>query len=260
MDITYSPADNYVQEYSSGGIIRASIRIFLKHFLLLLQITLAPVVILVLIVTVCASLFDLTIITIDTNNLKGILPLISVIAIYLAYPALIVALSEISMGIKPTFKRSYKRIYQAGYKKYLLILLLQALYFFGGFILFIIPAFIFYTWYMLSAPVFILEYTVGKAALQRSKQLGKGFYWRNFCTNFLMIIFSYALIIIIAIISAIVFDMETYNHPLFRDAFNLFIQTIFSSLLLIPSILIYFDLRVRKEGYDITTLADDLQH
>lgn len=260
MELAHPFSENYVQEYSIGGLIRATIRMYGQHFGVLFLITLLPTAIVVSITAIVSYAMYNSSGWFSFSGLHTVNTIATYICLYLSYPAIVVAISEISLGIKPTVKRSFKRMFAAGYGNYLAILLLQFLYTIAGLILLVIPAFIFGFWYMLTAPVFILENAKGKEALKRSKELGKGFYLRSFCIVLLIVALFYSIYFIIAIILYAVLNIETTNHPLFIDVFTIVMQSIFSSFVIIPTILIYFDLRVRKEGYSITSLAEDLQH
>ena len=110
-------------------------------------------------------------------------------------------------------------------------------------------------WFVFVPIVVVLENTWGKEALKRSKNLGKDFYLRTL-----------GLIVIIMCISALFggiahaalanFITGFYFHALLLNAIQILVQP----LTLIMIVLSYYDLRVRKEAYDIATLAEDLQH
>jgi hypothetical protein len=100
----------------------------------------------------------------------------------------------------------------------------------------------------------VLENTSGVAALKRSKNLGKDYYLRTFGLFLLMTLFA-------ALFGGVVGGVFGF---LFQGQLPIFlltaIQILVQPLALIMIVLSYYDLRARKEAYDTTALAEDLQH
>jgi hypothetical protein len=128
-----------------------------------------------------------------------------------------------------------------------------------GFVLLIIPGLVLATWYWFAMTVVVLERLSGYAALKRSKELGKDFFWRNVRVASLLTIVIY----VPAFVGGIVLTFIAYvaNLPLALGMVaGITLFHILAPILFIGIILLYYDMRARKEGYDITTLAEDLQH
>lgn len=90
------------------------------------------------------------------------------------YPALYIAIrdSDEGIGIKESFNRGWKKALS-----FIWLLVLLGLTFFGGFMMFIIPGFVFYVWFSVALIVFIMEGLRGDEALVRSREYVRGRWW-----------------------------------------------------------------------------------
>lgn len=100
--------------------------------------------------------------------------LVSVLVQLWAQVALIFAIKDSKEGIG--FKESYKRAWRV-LRSYLWVSLLVGLSVLGGFLLLVIPGFIFMVWFGLAGYIVIDRGTKGTAALKASKALVKGKFW-----------------------------------------------------------------------------------
>jgi hypothetical protein len=120
----------------------------------------------------------------------------------------------------------------------------------GGFLLLIIPGFIVLAHLVCAIPVLVIEGRRGTSALGRSWDLVKGFGWKVFGT-----------IIVAGLISGVVNGVLT--APFGDNWAARSIAASIASVLTIPfmalvGVLIYLDLRVRKEQYSAAGLDRDL--
>jgi hypothetical protein len=127
----------------------------------------------------------------------------------------------------------------------------------------IAAAFIFtFRWVLFSVHVVTFEGIWGIDALKRSKTLGENYYVRNFIT-----IIMWTVITTLVVVLLIKIGGETVNilgllnywmivESLMLSLIEFFTTPIFSIFML----LMYYDLRVRKEGYNNNALAEDLKH
>ncbi len=101
-------------------------------------------------------------------------------------------------------------------------------------------------------PVGVLEKRWGINALRRSAQLGRGYYFRSLFTFLFMSLFIYAGIYAFQAIAAALMGLTgtILGHV---------VSFVIGPLPLIYVVLLYYDLRVRKEGYDVETLEADLR-
>jgi hypothetical protein len=137
-----------------------------------------------------------------------------------------------------------------------------------GFMLLIIPGIIFALWYSLSTQVVMLENCGGTKAMARSKQLTEGFRGRIFgllvLTGILggvvVYLINLGLMNILPISETIQTDRFAFtkiNKPnyLIIQVVDFLVQTLFSTYTSICLTLAYFDLRVRKEAFDLELVA-----
>jgi hypothetical protein len=132
---------------------------------------------------------------------------------------------------------------------------------FLGFTLLVVPGFVFLVWYMFALSVTVLEQVSGVAALKRSRELGRGFYWRNFGIS---MICSLVAIVLLAAAGGLigVSEYSILGHGyqvlenILSEAFSI---VLFGPLVTIPAILLYYDMRARKEGYGAAQLVEDLR-
>jgi len=103
-------------------------------------------------------------------------------------------------------------------------------------------------------------------ALRRSKLLGKGLYWRNFGIVFLLGIFAQLILGVIEFGAGLMIDSAGRAMGLSIDTVKAGASTIggligglSSPLTFVATILLYYDMRARKEGYDLSALAEDLR-
>ena len=119
-----------------------------------------------------------------------------------------------------------------------------------GFVLLIIPGFIFLTWLAVSMPALVIEDRRGTKALSRSWELVRGRSWPVFGT-----------IVVAAIITGIVNAIITapFGHNWFVGGLLAGIATtVTAPFTALVGVLLYLDLRVRKERLDEVTLRSDL--
>ena len=240
--------DSYLLiERSAGGLIRATYRIYFEHFWTILLIFAVPMV-----------PFEVLTVLAEHSGHAG-LYLLSVIPIVLLGPlvaaALTIAVADLCLGRTPSVSGSYRRSLDKLWAQLLATNLLSGVLFVVGFILLIVPGVLFFVWYALAPCVVVLEGSWGWSALRRSKALAQGYFWR---TLGILVALTLALFVIGFVTGFVGGYMGT--PPL---VFNLVMQLLglaAQPTVLLGLVLIYYDLRVRKEAYDSQTLASDLMH
>jgi len=173
----------------------------------------------------------------------------------LGIAALTVAVSDICLNLKPNFRRAYRRGFTNGrvFGTYFVAVVLTFL----GFALLIIPGLVMLVWYMFAVSATVLEQISGRAALRRSRELGRGFYWRNLGIFML----CFVVVLFLAAVAGVLIDFILGpEHQLLE---NILIEALsivlFGPLVTIPGILLYYDMRARKEGYGAAQLVEDLR-
>jgi hypothetical protein len=236
---------SYLQAYSATSIIAASWRMYFREWLTLFLIYLAPLLV--------AHIFNFLV---KSTGMPGaVLGGLGVFfaSIFVTFPTT-VAVSEICLDIKPTVGRSYQRAFAQPGKlvgTYLLALVIMFL----GFLVLFIPGLVFSVWYAFIGPVVVLEALAGRAALKRSRELGRGYYLRNFG-----IIFLGTLLVMVLTALALLGGVAIAGIGLgVADFLSTVLGLVVAPPLAILPVLLYYDMRARKEGYAAAQLADDLR-
>ncbi len=178
----------------------------------------------------------------------------------LAGGVITISISDICLGYKPSVWRSYTRVVGVLLGKLLVTDLLTILIVMIGFTLLIVPGFLFLAWVIIVGPVVILEGTWGVNAFKRSKSLGRGYYLRNAGLLMILIVMSGLIGQLLRVLGNIIAATFDFVENWVINLFLLPLSEVFAPILLISTILMYYDLRVRKEAYDNAALAEDLKH
>lgn len=129
----------------------------------------------------------------------------------------------------------------------------------GGSILLLIPGIYFFVALVFSPAAVVIEGARGVEALKRSRALSKGHWWKIFGT----LILAYLLVSVLSV----VFVMPFWIASFFAGPVGWILVAIGSSIgnvLLVPFltvivILLYFDMRIRREGFDLSLMARELE-
>jgi hypothetical protein len=235
-------APNYIRERSAGEIIRESLRIYDRHCRIILLIYVP--------VTVLAK-FMANVLQDNNNALPGVWWTATIIRWVIPYSAglvLTVAISFIYLGYDLKLSRIFGRSIPLLGKALITALLITILL-------------VLYPWLLFAIPVVMIEGLWGFKALQRSWELGK--YYR--LRNFFIYVWPFTLYIGVYMAIQLVFLYLNLTNPRFKSweiAFLAVQDLIFSliaPLLIIVAVLLYYDMRIRNEGYDIASLAEDLR-
>jgi hypothetical protein len=152
-------------------LITQSWQLYAKNFNLLMKIVLWLFIPAVLLSFLPAFSLGLAAVPISV-----FLSLASVILSLWISIVLIIVINQLTRGEKINLKK----IYQDGYSKilsYLWVNILIGLVVFAGFLLLIVPAFIFSVWFSMAIYFLIFEGTRGTQALSKSKELVKNYFW-----------------------------------------------------------------------------------
>lgn len=136
-----------------------------------------------------------------------------------------------------------------------------------GFLFLVIPGIYLALAWSLSIPVTVIEGGGLKASTNRSKELTKGSRGRIFVVAILMVVLTFVVSFIFEFASAIPAGLAGLRDPVTRQAFTILVQAVGSfvstslagPLLTIALTLIYYDQRVRKEGFDLQLMMAALQ-
>lgn len=184
-----------------------------------------------------------------TGLAGAVIGLGSVLLTILVTGAVAWAVAGILVGREPDLGQSY-RFGLARFWSIVLVGILTALAVLGGFILLVIPAFIFFTRFSVSMPVLVVEGRRGTSALSRSWDLVTGHSWPVFGT-----------LLVAGLLTGLVNSILTVPFAgwFVKGLLAGIASTITTPFFALVLALIYFDLRVRKENLDVAGLDADLR-
>jgi hypothetical protein len=191
--------------------------------------------------------------------LSLIAELIGVLATFLATAAAYRLVADAYMG-RPVDPAASLRFGVSRFWAVLWVSFLAFLGIFAGFFLFVVPAVYLAVAWSIAVPVLLGENLRGRSALRRSRALVRGRWWP--CCGVLVL--AVVLAAIVALAFGIVIDAITGSSdsdPLIF--FSSGITTLITDALVLPfqvavTTVLYIDLRVRKEGFDIQLLTHSL--
>ena len=261
---------------SLGEILDVSIKICLRHWRTLLKAVLIVVVPVQLVSTVLTADYTVSSLDFSTNADKtpeetldelnsylgglAISTLLQVLAVLLASAACFRAIAQAYLGEQPDWRGSLSYALQ----RIGPLLWLTFLYALGvGFatLLLIAPGVWLYIAWAFAMPVLLVEGLRGRTALGRSYQLVRGRWWRTFGVLVVGFILAGVVSTIVqgAFLIGIIIEPDNDVLVLVLSALSgivgLAIGTPFQAALLT---VVYFDLRVRKEGFDLELLAQGI--
>lgn len=179
-----------------------------------------------------------------------LLGLISLFVTLVLVGAVAWAAAGVLVGREPDLGESY-RFGVARIWSVLLVSLLTGLAVAGGFILLIVPGLIFLARFAVSVPAFVVEGKRGRSALSRSWNLVTGHSWPVFGTLIVAGLLAGA----VSAVLTVPFSGPWFVRGLLAGIGSA-ITTPFTGLVFS---LVYFDLRVRKDGLDVAGLEQELR-
>jgi hypothetical protein len=245
---------SYIRTQSSGELLSNTFALYRRHFL----IVVAAFAMLGFPALLAQHLAPLA----GSIKLVVVLALVSMVTSTLAYAAMLTIISDACVGLEPDLRRAYRRMWRY-FIPLIIAGVLQGLAILLGLVLLLIPGVIALVFFMFVSPVVILERRSGFEALRRSASLGKNFFWRNL-----------GLVAVIAVIGAIAggiigatlegvrvaSEMTQTTFIILYGSVMAVLHTVVMPLGLTLNLLLYYDLRVRKEAYDLDQLSQELQY
>lgn len=123
-----------------------------------------------------------------------------------------------------------------------------------GFLLLIVPGIIFSLWFIVIAPVVILESVGGTQAMSRSKALMSG----NLNKGFTVVFVVGALSVVLQLTAGFALGMLHLTHPVIQNVVTNVLAAVLLPFQTAATILLYYDLRIRKEAFDLQRLASTM--
>ena len=119
-----------------------------------------------------------------------------------------------------------------------------------------IPGIAVYVWFCLAAPVVMIEREGGFGALKRSRVLVKGFFDKAF---FLVVWLTLAEAFVVILVLSLPFLIGSFpGFPSLLSFLSIGLSLPINAFRIISTTMLYYDLRIRKEGYDLQVLAQEL--
>ncbi len=165
----------------------------------------------------------------------------------------VVVISENLLGKLVSVGQAYSRILNSLFPLLGALLLFTFAISIG--LIVVIPGIVAYVWFCLAAPVVIIEREGGFGALKRSRVLVKGFFQKTFIlvvslTGVQTFVALFPLILSLANSSILLSSLFSL--------FSLCLLLLIEPFKIISTTMLYYDLRVRKEGYNLQVLAQEL--
>jgi hypothetical protein len=247
------------RELTVGGIFRESLVLYRQMWTqLLLIVAPSSIISSIIYFFIFARQPDLT----DTPAAPATAPSTLLFVAFVLFLSLavttlgIIAVSERFLGASVTISRAFLRFADVFFPL-LGTLVFASIIIVAGLFTFVIPGLVIYGWFCLAPAVVTIEGEGGFGALKRSYVIVKG-YWNK----------AFFAVVLLAILQIIVASL-IYSMSKMLGAFvgitevSEFLSILLPFLFIEPfkitsTTLLYYDLRIRKEGYTIQTMADEI--
>lgn len=251
-----------VRPMSTREILINALRLYMRHFLQLLGVSVVGYGIFILVSLIFNLVLGLTFLLIarvrpELSILETVFALLLIpfevgFATAVLTAPLTIAVSEMVVA-EYDFRTVRRTIFSSRLVHLVLTVVLQSLTILLGFLLFIIPGIFLAVSYSLTTVAVMLEDKNGWAAMRRSRQLVQGFWWKAFGVLLLSVL-PVSLIVAVSFGAIILGYVE-------REQSLILSVVIFLFVLLLPvfpaiaQVLLYYDLRSRKGAFNARTLA-----
>jgi hypothetical protein len=118
-----------------------------------------------------------------------------------------------------------------------------------GFVLCVVPGIYLSLWFLVVVPVVILEGRYGTTALRRSYELMKGNINKGFLLGLVLLILGFLVNIVLQRVAPLL------PHPVLGIFLTIICQALILPIQTAPWTLLYYDLRIRKEAFDLQMLS-----
>jgi len=263
-----------LQKMEIADILDTAIRLYRHNFTLFMEIVAVVQVFLMAIYMIGMWAVSQTVMTtageeIPWEILLGLGPigLLYIGGWILLFPvsegALAFAISETYLGRRISVLEAYRRMWPLIWRLLGTMILVSIVISLGtGMCL--IPGLLVWVWFAITTPIVALERSWGPTAMDRSYRLVSGHWWRVFGALLLLqLIIIVATVAVSAVPVVAVMLLFGESSPLLTQSLTTAIQTIGNivvrPVLMIGTVLIYYDLRIRKEGFDLVMLTQALE-
>lgn len=244
---------NYLREYSAGGILRNSLAIYRQHFVAFFLISLVAWIPFEFLYDYAAH--------VGHGPLTALMFFVTYLASEYALSVMTLCVADIYVGNPLNAMGAFRRVNGRLLGKLIVTNVIGGAIAGVGLVLFVVPGVIWILWILLTSMVVVIEGRSGWDALMRSRQLGKGYYLRNAAIVFVAaLVFIIAMLLVggaIAFVVGFLGDLRILDSLAFTWVTTA-LKICGAPFVFISMILIYYDMRVRKEGYDRQALIQDM--
>jgi hypothetical protein len=124
-----------------------------------------------------------------------------------------------------------------------------------GFVLLIVPGILWMLSYSLIVPAILVEGQRAIPSLRRSSELVRGHRGKVFCVLLVVNLLQAVLAGGVGMISNLVFSAASGSAAILSSALGNLLSIFLTPLAIIAAILLYYDMRIRKEGFDLEMLS-----
>jgi uncharacterized membrane protein len=124
-----------------------------------------------------------------------------------------------------------------------------------GLILLIVPGVLWLLSYSLVVPTILVEGQKAVPSLRRSRELMKGYRGKAFAIMVVMILLEGILAIGISSVTSSIFRTDSTGGAVMNSAITNLLSIFLAPLGIVATILLYYDMRIRKEGFDLDMLS-----
>jgi hypothetical protein len=257
--------ETMLRPMSTSELLDRTFFLYRKHFLVFTGIVAMPYLVLLLfqisILRLQSSIHPLL-----TVLLSLLIVIPSIAAVLISQAASVIAVSDVHLGRPASIGAAYSRI-RGSLIELLAVMILMGLGILLGFILCIVPGIILAIVWSLSIPIVLIEIKGPVEAMKRSFALTEGSRSRILIILLLVGVVTYIVTIIIQAPIIYLIGFSGLKNPNSIPAWlNILsrVGSFISSCLVIPismiaTSLVYYDQRVRKEGFDLQLMMSSLK-
>lgn len=191
----------------------------------------------------------------------AVIGILSMLGHVLSRGALTKSVSESYLGNEISVGDAYRFVWP----KFLTLVgagILVVLVVYAGLLLLIVPGIIFGLWYSLTTTAIVVENLKAVKGMSRSKALVSGNLGKVFSIAFLIVLISWVVSIPFTLVANFVGAILFSGNMMVRTFVNQ-LASVIAQILIVPIgaiayILLYYDLRIRKEGFDLQMLANSI--
>ena len=245
---------DYVHQHTVGDLLTNSATIYRQHFRSFAVAYLIPALPLTLLQEELQR----------TRNFAVLLPvlILSFVVVGVAGGAMTIMVSDACLGRTVSARRAYRSLLAGRAWKVMGTSLLVLLVLVASVLLLILPVVVVYPSMMLAIPAAVLEGKRPGAAVKRSWALSRGLRWRNLGVVALIFLVFAGAAMVVTVPAAIAVGVATSGDEAeferWMSIISAILQTLVVPFALVLQVLLYYDARVRHEGYDSAALSSDL--